>query len=354
MSDFPEILSPPAHGAEVAEVRRWAERAGLEGGYAVRTSGSAGAPKWVVLSRRACVASARAVNGALGARGEPWVLALPPFHVAGLAVRLRAEELGAELRVPEGRWHPARFVASAEGAGFASLVPAQVFDLVRDGLRAPGSLRAVLVGGGALRPELEAQAQGLGWPLRATYGMTETASTVAIGAGAPDGSLELLGLWAARTDGAGALSLRGEALCEGYLTAAGLERAADGDGWFATGDLARLQGRSLWLSGRSDAVVKVLGEKVDLQALQGRLEAMAGTAFAVVAVPDPRAGHRLLLAGPEAGGARVLAAFNREVPGFERLAGRVVIDAVPRSELGKVCRGELTQRVLERLAREGG
>ena len=61
----------------------------------------------------------------------------------------------------------------------SSLVPAQVLDLVRAGLRPPPVLRAIVVGGGAISAELYRDARALGWPVLPSYGMTECCSQIA-------------------------------------------------------------------------------------------------------------------------------------------------------------------------------
>ena len=73
-----------------------------EGGapVVVRTSGSTGAPKDVVLSHAAVLASARATERRLGGPGR-WLLALPTSGVAGLQVLVRSVLAGTD---PVARW----------------------------------------------------------------------------------------------------------------------------------------------------------------------------------------------------------------------------------------------------------
>ena len=183
-----------------------------------QTSGTEGARKWVGLTKDALLISARAVNEFFNiAEDDHWLLALPTHHVGGFGILARAHLSGSGVTKMEGRWNAAAFVRTCEEARatLASLVPTQVFDLVAAKLRAPQSMRAVLVGGGALNAELEADALQLGWPIHRTYGMTETASTVAAQR-RPGASLEVLPLWQVSTDADGVLSLRGNALARGY------------------------------------------------------------------------------------------------------------------------------------------
>src|SRR5947209_7140162 len=94
----------------------------------VATSGTTGDVKLVALSKDAILASAAAVNVRLGAgRDDVWCCVLPTFHVGGLGIHARAYLSGA--RVVTMRWDPQAFVRA--GSTLASLVPAQVHDLVR-------------------------------------------------------------------------------------------------------------------------------------------------------------------------------------------------------------------------------
>src|SRR5207248_10782092 len=93
----------------------------------VATSGTTGAIKLVALSKQAIPASAAAVNERLAASAnDVWCRVLPYFHVGGLGIHARAHLSGA--RVLEMPWDAHAFAAAE--ATLASLVPAQVHDLV--------------------------------------------------------------------------------------------------------------------------------------------------------------------------------------------------------------------------------
>src|SRR5437016_3187547 len=178
----------------------------------IATSGTTGAIKLVALSKAAILASAAAVNARLeSSANDIWCRVLPLFHVGGLGIRARAHLSGA--RVVEIPWDARAFAASE--ATLASLVPTQVHDLVATGQRAPATFRAILVGGGAFDPELQARGRALGWPFLATYGMSECCSTVSV-------ENELLPHLEARGEPDGRLALRGASLFTGYGTEGGL------------------------------------------------------------------------------------------------------------------------------------
>ena len=61
-----------------------------------------------------------------------------------------------------------------------SLVPTQLRRLLDAGARPGARLRAVLLGGAAATPDLLEEARAAGWPVRATYGLTQACSQVAV------------------------------------------------------------------------------------------------------------------------------------------------------------------------------
>lgn len=305
----------------------------LPGHVWLSTSGTTGALKLTALSKRALLASAAAVNRHLQSGADDvWLCVLPTFHVGGLGIYARAFLSGA--RVVTNGW---------DDVTLASLVPAQVSDLVRDRAVPPPSLRAVVIGGGALSADLYAAAHALGWPLLPSYGMTECCSQVATAAlrGGPD--LLLLDHIEARIEPDGRLALRSEALLTGYATEDGfLDPKADG--WFLTEDLATLDGRTLRVEGRRGDFVKIGGESVDLSRLD---RILAGVLLdlradaAVFPVPDDRLGHVIALAVASGDPDALAAAFNARVFPFERARRVVRVPEIPRTPLGKLIRSRL-------------
>jgi O-succinylbenzoic acid--CoA ligase len=232
-------------------------------------------------------------------------------------------------------WEPRRFAASV--ATVASVVPAQVYDLVSLGLVPSPRLRALLVGGGAFEAALDERAQELGWPVLASYGMSECASTVAI-------RNVLLPHLEARAEDDGRLAFRGTSLFTGYLTEEGLIDPKV-DGWFVTEDVGEVDGRTVSVRGRAGEFIKIGGESVDLKRLDRIADDAArrcGGDAGVVAVPDERLGHVIHLAVTAKG---IAAEFDARVLPFER--ARVVhrVKTIPRSALGKILRAQLAAEI---------
>ena len=322
------------------------------------TSGSSGASKWVALSKPALLASAAAVNSHLGVtRDSCWGLALPLNHVGGFGVLARAYQSGSSIAIFTGKWNPHDFHRWLDHAKIThtSLVPTQVHDLVKAGLHSPVHLLAAVVGGGQLDSATGQAARDLGWPVLASYGMTEAGSQIATqGIEAletiyqPD-PIPVLPLWKTRLSDDGLLEISGEALFSGYLS--GNTFVPRPDPWHTTSDRVSLRDGLLTPMGRADLLIKILGELVDPEAIERELAlisqgALSPGTFAVIALPNERTGNVLLPVFESSVDPvlveSALSTYNHRAPGFRRLKPAATIEALPRTGLGKLRRAELT------------
>lgn len=352
---------PTDEGVSLADFARGELKA--RGWCFFQTSGTEGFRKWAGLRKESLLVSARAVNTHFDiSKHGHWLLALPTHHVGGFGVLARAFLSGSPVTRLDGKWDAAAFArrCAEAGATLASLVPAQVFDLVAAKAVAPETMRAVLVGGGAMNSELEQAALDLGWPVRRTYGMTETCSQVASQREA-GGEMEVLPIWHVSTEADGVLTVRGDALAEGYAT-------LEGGSWKWTPIPARTGLRTrdrvtLWQEGskqllrfigRETNTIKILGELVALEPIQDRLEALRldlgihhGEAV-VCDMPDARQEARLVLAVSRmspADAQRLQKSLNAMLRPFERVENTRMVDRIPRSTLGKVLLDDLRQQL---------
>ena len=255
---------------EAEVIRSWIpSQAELSGHMLFRTSGSTGKGKWVALSKRALLASAQAVNEFLGSTpSDRWLRALPLFHVGGMGIAARAFLVGCDVYDLDAKWDVRNFYSylGDQKITLTSMVPSQLADLVALKLISPADLRAVLIGGGRLSDKTYQQAIELGWPIRETYGMSETSSQVATSeSGRRD--LKILPIWQVQSDDSGKLELSGPPLLTGYVDCENgqcfLEDLRD-SGWLVTNDLGYVEGENLVVRGRVDRCVKVLGELINL------------------------------------------------------------------------------------------
>lgn len=372
LSDEPHVAVNPHRAEDAAGLAEFAsENPQTRGLLYFQTSGSEGVPKWVGLSRPAFLASARAVNAHLEASPQDrWLIALPLHHVGGFAILARCHEAGSSFFRTEEKWNAERFVQTCtqESVTLASLVPAQVYDLVQGKHESPPTLRAVVVGGGGLSKEVGLQAIALGWPVLQSYGMTEACSQIAtepldhLYAGFDPDSLEVLPGWDLGTNDDGLLLLRGASLASGYAVKRGdqwLWEPIDASQGLLTRDRVQLwwhgTRRFLRFLGRDASFLKILGELVNLGALQSRLEGLAlraghaPGAAVILPVTDPRKETRLLLVGelPAERLELLREQFNAVSSGYERLDQVRGLAALPRTALGKLDAGALRRQLGE-------
>ncbi|QNI77772.1 AMP-binding protein [Synechococcus sp. MVIR-18-1] len=205
-----------------------------------------------------------------------------------------------------------------------SLVPTQLGRLLADpaGVRWLQAMALIWVGGAALPDELAERARALGIKLAPCYGATETAAMVVAqsperfldgeeGVGEPLDDIEL------RVEGNGALAVRCRRLAigrwkpdgDGSLAERSTEPSVspltDVDGWWRSGDAARLQGPAstpqLTLLGRLDGAIHSGGVTVFPEQLEVRLMAAAREvglplkAVLFLGVHDPEWGERLVV-----------------------------------------------------------
>ena len=320
--------------------------------------------KWVALSKPALLASAAAVNAHLHCtRKDVWINPLPGFHVGGLGINARAYLAGSQVvdfySHGQGKWDPMQFYKMAVDANatLSALVPTQVYDLISLGLTAPNSLRAIVVGGGALQPALHCKASEMGWKLLPSYGLTECASQVATAElyscpnhGSPP--LHLLSNVAVKVGPEGTFHIKSPSLLTAYAYTTG-EHCVFHDpkvaGWFPTEDRGSVDAGVLQVFGRTANFFKIGGESVDFGRLEGIAEEVKislsyGGDIALVPVADQRLGHAIHLAYASACDADIqpfIDGYNQRVMPFERIRKTHRLPHIPRSPLNKLLRQEL-------------
>ncbi|MEM7135057.1 MAG: AMP-binding protein [Myxococcota bacterium] len=327
----------------------------------VSTSGTGGAPRGAVLSRRAFVASSEAHAANLGwTSDDRWLLTMPPAHVGGLSIVTRCLIARRAVVVAEGHFSADRVAeaASDRHVTLISVVPtmlARLLALSPTWVPSP-SLRAVLVGGALSPPALVERAVERGVPVVTTYGCTEACSQVttqsldqvgSVGSGAP-----LQGVGVRIVDGE--IQLSGPTLMDRYEGDHPAPWTADG--WFRTRDAGTFtDDGQLLVLGRLDDMIITGGENVAPAEVEAALEALPEVAEACVfSMPH------------ESWGAEVVAAVVASVKPFDRAAVRralrdhlasfkhpkrlALLPALPLNRNGKVDRAAVRIRCADLLA----
>jgi O-succinylbenzoic acid--CoA ligase len=322
------------------------------------TSGTTGQAKGARLPVSALLASAAASGANLGATADDrWLCNLPLFHVGGLAMAVRCAVDGATL-VLQRRFdalETARLLHD-ERITHASFV-ARTLALTLDAGARPGFLRAVLVGGGPVPPELSARARAASLPVLQTYGLTEACSQVtterpaeadgsSAGPALPGLSVRIADV--PGDDAAGEIQVRGPTLMAGYLDDDDATGRALADGWLRTGDLGRLdaRGRLHVLARRFDLILSG-GENVYPAEVEAVLAAHPAVAeAAVVGRADAAWGEvpvAVVVLHPGARTDGLLEWARSRLAGFKVPADVVALPALPRTAAEKVDRLALRQ-----------
>ncbi len=147
----------------------------------VKTSGSTGTPKEVKLAKDVVVASANQTCGFFGLNEKTTgLLCLPVHYIAGKLMLVRAIRSGMPLVAVEPTMSVIRDLEAR--VHFAALIPSQVVAALSDeaGTAKLSSIAQVLIGGGPIERDTEARLSELPSACYHSYGMTETATHVAL------------------------------------------------------------------------------------------------------------------------------------------------------------------------------
>ncbi|MGH6878153.1 MAG: class I adenylate-forming enzyme family protein [Rhizomicrobium sp.] len=337
----------------------------------IYTSGTTGHPKGVMLSHENLMFVARASGEARRFSSSDRVLAiLPVSHILGLTgVLLGSMYYGAEVHLVS-RFDPASLLSALERDRLSVMIgtPSLYAMLAEYAARrqiarvsAP-SLRLISTAGAPLDAATKAAAEDLfGQTLHNGYGITECSPTLTLtplDSPRRDCSVGrfLAGVEYRLTDPSGRdmpagetgeLRVRGPGVMKAYYRAP-LEtaEAIDAQGWFRTGDLARVEEGNVFIAGRSKEMVIRFGFNVYPAEIEGVLNAHPAVARAAV-VARAGEGNEELTAFVHLRSGASLA--PRELADFA--AGRlapykwpsqiVLVDALPLSPTGKVLKHEL-------------
>jgi O-succinylbenzoic acid--CoA ligase len=334
----------------------------------VRTSGSTGTPREVLLTADALRASAEATHRRLEGPGH-WLLPLPPTHVAGLQVLVRSLVAGTTPEVLDGPFRADAFadatrrLPAGEGPRYTSLVPTQLHRLFDspEGRDALLTYDAVLLGGAAAPTDMVARARELGARVVTTYGMSETCG------GCVYDGLPLDGV-RVELDEDGRIRIAGPVLAAGYRDRPDLDAAAfehrDGTRWLRTSDLGRqVPGppARLEVLGRADDVLVTGGVKVPPAAVERALAGLPGIGeLLVVGVPDAEWGQALVAVVVPAAGTPGPTLDELRRGAADALGGPaaprhlVLVDALPLRGPGKPDRRGAAELAARRLGRSPG
>ena len=258
---------------------------GPENTITAHTSGSTGPPKAIFLEKKFVAQSAIRTLDFFDLKPKARILlCLPLRYIAGKLMVVRALLGGLDLCTAEPtddfdfliqcRPNPFRF---------AAMVPNQVTKLLEAPERFDG-LSSLLIGGSALSSRLETELGKVPTACFASYGMTETATHIALrrinGQNASD-RFQCLDQIQVGLSERGCLTIEMPGLDVPFLE---------------TNDLAALDGPETFrILGRADNVIICGGIKYFPETLEKKLEDLIACPFFIGSQPDETLGHRIVL-----------------------------------------------------------
>ena len=249
-----------------------------------QTSGSTGEPKQIELPKSVMIKSAeRTIEYFELKKNDRLLLSLPCLYIAGKMMVVRAIVGQTNLITidPTDDFD----ILTTEKFDFGAMVPNQVFKILKQpsGKEKLQNIQNLLVGGSAISTGLENIIGTLSNRVVSTYGMTETASHIAIRELSGDRKSEYYHC----------LHDISVSLNENECLQIHLSEMA---GPLQTNDLADLQSdKSFRILGRADSVIISGGIKYSPEAIEKKLEQIIHQRFVISSVPDEKLGERLTL-----------------------------------------------------------
>jgi len=338
----------------------------------IYTSGTTGEPKGVMHTANTTMANIIPYAERLHLNDQDVVLmASPMAHQTGFMYGLMMPIMLKSSAVILDVWEPLRAIEliRKEGATFTMASTPFLSDLaknVQESGKAVPTLRTFLCAGAPIPGPLVEQARSvLGTKIVSAWGMTENGAVTLIELNDPDerafttDGLPLKGveLKVVDIDGAalppdqpGKLYVRACSNFGGYLKRSQWNNT-DADGWFDTGDLARIDAQGyVRITGRSKDVIIRGGENIPVVEIESLLYRHPSIAMAaIVAYPDERLGERacaVVVLKPE---------HSLDLPGLvnylkeQKVATQyipeklVVRDAMPATPSGKIQKFKLRE-----------
>jgi len=302
----------------------------------VQTSGSTGDPKPIELPKSVMQKSAERTIEYFGLqKNNRLLLSLPCRYIAGKMMAVRAI-VGQMKLISVDPATDFEFLEQEE-FDFGAMVPNQVFKLLEQpsGIEKLQNIRNLLIGGAGISSAMEAQINPLSSRVVITYGMTETASHIAI--------RELSGK--RKSDLYHCLPGISVSLSENDCLQIHLTEFSES---IQPNDLAELQSdTSFRILGRADSVIISGGIKYSPEALEKKLERIISERFVISSVPDEKLGEKLALVieGKLFTTKHLEEKMEELLATFERPKVIFFLEHFPTTTSGKIRRKDLKQLI---------
>lgn len=336
----------PQEKAELFKIKKlFSEKVAAKDFVLIPSSGSTQnsqeSAKVIALSEQALTNSAKRVNKVFNVNeSSVWGCVLPMFHVGGLGILMRAYAAGSVIHYTSWEQFSPEWI-NENRITHISLVPTQIFEIVQKKWAAPAFVQTVFVGGAELNLELATQAKALGWPIVQTFGMTETASMIAVKKDLNSEYFESLPDVEIGSDN-GLLKIKSDSNAS-YILKLNLntqelicEKLTD---WILTQDQVEIAGKRFKFLQRESDFVKIKGEGVSLAELrQNLLKLNYNPKHATVCdLPDARDGASLVLVVTQGQNInQILSQYNAQARPYEKIYNYIEVAEIPVTDLGKI------------------
>jgi acyl-CoA synthetase (AMP-forming)/AMP-acid ligase II len=322
------------------------------------TSGTTGDPKLAARPAAAALAEAEHYIETMEiGDGDSILCTIPMSHAYGFGMAVMVPLLsGATVR--SMRRVSAGDVLDVLASGDVTIYPttAATLDLLLlTGASDPLAAPRIITTAGAPLPERVATtvAERCGAVVHPLYGTTETGGIAVQYPGAGDGTLGAVGPPMAGVsvrlraqDDVDQLWVRSSSMMAGYVKGDRLDRSPVADGWFNTGDLARLEERgTIVLRGRTSEVINVSGNKVLPTEVEEVISLLPGVReVKVYGARNPLGSHSVkaaVVAGDAVGEREVRAHCKTHLVAYKRPVRVHMLERLPRSPAGKIVASQL-------------
>lgn len=294
----------------------------------VKTSGSTGAPKPMMVEKRRMLNSARITCDFLGLReGDTALLCMSLDYIAGKMMVVRSIERNLKLISVPPSGHPLATDNAPSPLDFAAMVPMQVYNT----LQVPEErarlmqVRHLIIGGGAIDEAMEAELRTFPHAVWSTYGMTETLSHIAL------------------------RRLNGPAASEWYTPFPSVSISQTPDGCLVidapevcpeplvTNDIVEIASSRFRILGRKDNVICSGGIKIQIEEVERQLRPHLHAPYLLSKRQDGKFGEiAVLLTEGSVEEARLIC--ERVLPKYHQPKAYLHVARIPLTETGKPAR----------------
>ena len=307
----------------------------------VKTSGSTGEPKRMMVEKRRMLNSARITCDFLGLKpGDTALLCMSTDYIAGKMMVVRSIERGLKLISVEPSGHPLanNYQLSIVNCqlDFAAMVPMQVYNSLqvpeeRERLMA---IRHLIIGGGAIDDAMEAELRTFPNAVWSTYGMTETLSHIALrrisGPEASEWYIPFPTVKLSTTD-EGCLVIDAPEVCADTLT---------------TNDIVELKPDGRFrVMGRKDNVICSGGIKIQIEEVERELKPYVRVPYIISKKKNEKFGEIVVLL-TEGDTDEARAICEEHLPKYHRPKLYQHIDQIPLTETGKPARKKILELII--------